>query len=113
MSETLATPCRCVVCNSNSKNLVADPDIEKIRDILHYTRRLADLGEVNFRPLSEFLSSLSQSELVKDTYHPDCRKNIINKIRLERAKNKDRFVSHSGAQPRRLLHNHSCSPDNV
>ena len=94
MSETLATPRRCVVCNSDSKNLVVDPNIEKIRDILHYARRLADLGEVNLRPLSEFLSSLSLSELEKVTYHPDCRrKKIINKVRLERAKKRPLYLS--------------------
>ena len=86
MSETLATPRRCVVCNSDSKNLVAEPDIEKIRGILHFARRLVDLGEVILRPLSEFLSCLPQFELENVTYHLDCRKKIINKVRLERAK---------------------------
>ena len=88
MSETLATPRRCVVCNTDSKNLVAEPDIENIRDILHYARRSVDLEEVNLRPLSEFLSSLSQSELEKVIYNSDCRKKMLNKALLEKAEKK-------------------------
>ena len=65
------------MCNSASKNLVDDAAIEQIRDTLHYARRLEDLGEVNLRPLSEVLSSLSQPELVNVRDHSDSRKKIL------------------------------------
>ena len=42
--------------------------IEKIRHILNYARRLADLGEGNLRHIPEFLSGLSQSEQEKFIY---------------------------------------------
>jgi hypothetical protein len=39
MSETTATPNVCVVCKSDSKNLVADPDIGKY--VIYYTMQNA------------------------------------------------------------------------
>ena len=101
MSETTAKPAVCVVCNgSDSKHLVDAPGIEKIQDILHYATRLADIGEVNLRPLAHFLASLPHSELEQVRYHSICRKTIVNKPFLERAqKRRDRSDSPSPAQP--------------
>ena len=105
MSESLSSPHVCVVCKSDSKNLVADPEPDKIYDILHYATRLADLGEVHLRPLSDFLSSLSKSELEKIRYHSDCRKTIVNKPLLERAeKRRARNDSPSSALPAKRGH---------
>lgn len=100
MSKAIETPHVCVVCKSDSKNLLTDPDVDKGYDILHYAKRLADLGEVAFRPLSDFLSSLSKSELEEVRYHSDCRKKVINKLLLERAERKRAHLdSPSAAQP--------------
>lgn len=85
MSETQQT---CVVCKSDSKKLVTDPNLDKIYDILHYAKRLTELGEVQFKHLSDFLSSLSKSEIEKVRYHSDCRKTVVNKPLLDRAEKK-------------------------
>ena len=53
------------MCNSDSKNLVTDPDIEKI----HYARLLRDLGKVNLR-LVNFLFISTQFFLTRLLYGP-------------------------------------------
>lgn len=83
MSTYIETPLVCIVCKSDSKRLVTDPDVNKVQDILHNAKRLADLGEVAFRPQAGFLSFLSISELEKVRYHSDCRKRVVNKTLLE------------------------------
>ena len=100
MSNYIETPPVCIVCKSDSKKRVADHDVDKIQDILHYAKRLADLGEVAFRPLSDFLSSLSKSDLEKVRYHSDCRKRVVNKSLLERAERKKAHLdTPTAAQP--------------
>ena len=98
MADSNATPSVCVVCKIDSQNLVVNPGLEQICDILHYANRLVDLGEVKWRPLSDHLSSLSQSELEQVRYHSDCRKIIVNKPLLERAE-KRRTRSESLSPP--------------
>ena len=99
MSETITAPSVCVICKTDTDKLVADPDIEKIFDILHYAKRLADIGEVHLRPLSESLSSLSKSELEQVRYHSNCRMIIVNKTLLHRAE-KRRACSESPSPSR-------------
>lgn len=100
MSETGATPRVCVVCKSDSKPIVSDPSITQIRDLLHHAKRMVELGEVHVRPLSDFMSSLSESELEQVRYHSHCRKKIVNKPLLERAERRRAHSdSHSPAQP--------------
>ena len=64
MSDTMTSPQVCVVCN-NTENLVPDIDIERIHDTLYYAEHLVDLGEVKWKSLADYLSSLSKAEMEK------------------------------------------------
>ena len=82
----------CVVCtivhdNRHSSNLlVNEPGVDHIQDILNVATERVNLGDLELQPLVEYLSGLSPSELVKVRYHSICRKSIVNKTTLDRAR---------------------------
>ena len=78
---------RCVVCKEGetSGKLVQNPDIELISSIKNSAVKRAKLGDFDLKPLAEYLTGLSETELKLVRYHSRCRKGVVHIKITERA----------------------------
>lgn len=84
MTDNIST--KCVVCKSASAgNLVANPGLDMIVAIKESAIKRAELGELNLKPLAEYMTNLSPEELKMVRYHSTCRKKVVHKQLIERA----------------------------
>jgi len=99
MSQDLLNSCIvCLAGESSQKKLVKKPGVNKITDLLACCRERVLLGENELKPLVGRLCSLDEFQLENVLYHSECRKPIVNKDHLERARK------------RKLDHEESLSP---
>ena len=92
----------CIVClegESSQKKLVKKPGVDKINDLLQCCRERISLGESALKQLSDRLSSLEETQLENVRYHSECRKPIVNKDHLERARKRKQDDSESFSLP--------------
>ena len=66
---------RCVVRKGEtSGKLLQNPDTDLILSIKDSAVKRAELGEFDLKPLAEYLTGLSETELKLVRYHSWCRK---------------------------------------
>ena len=80
----------CVICrfyenDPEGKEVVVHTKIENIMPILHYATDRLSCGESKFKPLVEYMDSLTDEQLNTVKYHSHGRKKIVNSTKLDRA----------------------------
>ena len=96
MSQDLMNSCVvCLAGESVHKKLVKKPGVDKIRELLECCRERISLGEKDLQPVADRISYLDESQLENVRYHSECRKPLVNKDHLERARKRKREHSES------------------
>ena len=93
----------CVVCRYYERDdrgllLVPDPKSEKIRDIFVKSKERCDYGEGQFKALYEYMESLESLDNLR--YHNHCRKKVVHKGHISRAKRKSTDSSTTSTKKR-------------
>ena len=78
---------RCDICKEGetSSRFVTHPSLDMITSIKDFAVKRVELGELELKPLANYMTSLSQAELNLLWYHSNCRKMVVNKQLTERA----------------------------
>lgn len=94
----------CIICKESAdsgRNLVANP--EKIQDLVDCCNRRVTLGQLQYREIADYLSQLDEKDLGSVYYHSECRREVINKSKIERlVPKRDRSASSGAGRPSKV-----------